>query len=294
MTTKQIWGLLLIILLNTVLLCFANSQESINYYSPENVLKFADHLYEQGDYLRAAGEYQRYFFYKPLESEKIRYRIALCYRFGGKSDLAIQQFETFLQESPNSRLTNNAYYQIGVSYFLMEQYGKSANYLNTSLPRITDVRYRAESHQLIGLSYLMQSQWFEAEKIFNVLQKSDVLAVREKAAVYNKYATQGTKLPSRSPFLAGFFSTIVPGAGRVYTGRVGDALNSLLTVGLTGWQAYDGFRRDGLSSVKGWGFGALSGIFYVGNIYGSVISARVYNRHVTDEFLATLFIEFPH
>lgn len=294
MTTKQIWGLLLIILLNTALLCFANSEESINYYSPENVLKFADHLYEQGDYLRAVGEYQRYLFYIPLEGEKIRYRIALCYRFGGKSDLAIQQFETFLQESPNSKLVSSTYYQIGVSYFLMEQYGKSANYLNTSLPRITDVRYHAESHQLIGLSYLMQRQWFEAEKIFNALQKSDVLAVREKAAVYNRYATQGAELPTRSPFLAGFFSAIVPGAGRIYTGRVGDALNSLLTVGLTGWQAYDGFRRDGLSSVKGWGFGTLSGIFYVGNIYGSVISARVYNHHVTDEFLATLFIEFPH
>jgi len=294
MTTKQKWGLLLIILLNTAFLCFANSEESINYYNPENVLKFADHLYEQGDYLRAVGEYQRYLFYKPLESEKIRYRIALCYRFGGKSDLAIQQFETFLQEAPTSKLVSSTYYQIGVSYFLMEQYGKSANYLNASLPRITDVRYRAESHQLIGLSYLMQNQWHEAEKIFNALQKSDVLAVREKAAVYNKYATQGAELPTRSPFLAGFFSAIVPGAGRIYTGRVGDALNSLLTVGLTGWQAYDGFRRDGISSVKGWGFGAISGIFYVGNIYGSVISARFYNRHVTDEFLATLFIEFPH
>ncbi len=294
MTTKQIWGLLLIILFNTALLCFANSEESINYYSPENVLKFADHLYEQGDYLRAAGEYQRYLFYKPPESEKIHYRIALCYRFGGKSDLAIQQFETFLKKSPNSKLRSSTYYQIGVSYFLMEQYGTSANYLNTSLPRITDVRYRAESRQLIGLSYLMQSQWFEAQKIFNVLQKSDVLAVREKAAMYSKYAVQGAKLPTRSPFLAGFFSAIVPGTGRIYTGRVGDALNSLLTVGLTGWQAYDGFRRDGISSVKGWTLGTLSGIFYVGNIYGSVISARFYNRHVADEFLATLFIEFPH
>ena len=37
--------------------------------------------------------------------------------------------------------------------------------------------------------------------------------------------------------------------------------------------------------------GTLSGIFYVGNIYGSVISARVYNRHVADEFLATLSVE---
>ena len=294
MTTKWISGFLLIILFNITLLSIADSEESFDYYSPENTLKFADYLYEQGDFLRAVGEYQRYLFYKPQDSEIIRYRIALCHRFGGKTEQAIQIFETFLQESPNSELASSTYFQIGVSYFLMERYEKSVNYLGASLPHITDILYRAESQQVIGLSYLMQKQWLEAEKIFNGLQESDVLEVREKAAMYSKYAAQGTKLPTRSPLLAGFLSTIVPGAGRVYTGRVGDAVNSLLTVGLTGWQAYDGFRRDGLSSVKGWTLGTLSGIFYLGNIYGSVISARVYNRHVADEFLATITIEFPY
>lgn len=294
MTTKQILGLLFIILLNAVCLPSANSEEPINYYSPENVIKFADFLYDQGDFLRAAGEYQRYLFYKPKESDKIRYRIALCYRLGGKTEQAIQTFEKFLQESPNSKLVSGAYYQIGVSYFLMEQYRESVKYLDTSLPHIRDTRFRAESQQLIGLSYLMQKRWVEAEKAFNVLQKSDVLVVREKAAAYSRYASQGTKLPTRSPYLAGFFSAVVPGAGRFYTGRIGDAFSSLLVVGVTGWQAYDGFRRDGLSSVKGWTLGTLGGIFYVGNIYGSVISARVYNRQVEDEFLTTLSIELPY
>ncbi len=289
MTTKRILGFLLIALFNITLLSIAD----IDYYSAENTLKFADYLYQQGDYLRAVGEYQRYLFYKPQDSEVIRYRIALCYRLGGKTEQAIQIFETFLQESPNSELASSTYYQIGVSYFLMEKYGKSVNYLDKFLPQITDVRYRAESQQLIGLSYLKQKRWFEAERIFNALQGSDVLEVREKAVIHSKYAAQGAKLPTRSPLLAGFLSTIVPGAGRAYTGRFGDALNSLLTVGLTGWQAYDGFRRDGFSSVKGWTLGTLSSIFYVGNIYGSVISARVFNRHVADEFLATLSIELP-
>lgn len=294
MHTKKILGYLLIILFNTTFLFVANSEESIDYYSPENVLKFADHLYEQGDYLRAVGEYQRYLFSQPQESEKIRYKIALCYRFGGKPEQAIRIFETFLQGSSDSKLASSAYYQIGVSYFLTEQFEKTAKYLDTSLPRITDDRYRAESQQLIGLSYLMLKQWLAAEEKFKVLQKSDVFVVRERASVYGKYAVQGTQLPTRSPFVAGFFSAVIPGTGRLYTGSIGDALTSLFTVGITGWQAYDGFRRDGLSSVKGWTLGTLSGIFYVGNIYGSVISASVYNRYVAEEFLATLLIEFPY
>ena len=294
MLNKKIGGFLIVLLLNSAFLSFANSEETLDYHSPENVLKFADYLTEQGDYLRAAGEYQRYLFYQPREKEQIRYRIALCYRLGGKTEQAIRSFEELLQESTDIKLTSSAYYQIGVSYFLMEQYGRSVHYFDESLPRITDNRYRAQTQQLIGLSYLKQYQWLEAEKIFNSLKKSDVLEVGQKAEVYSKYAMQGEQLPKRNPLLAGFLSTIIPGAGRVYTGRYSDALTSLFTVGITGWQAYDGFRRDGLSSAKGWTLGTLCSIFYVGNIYGSVISAGVYNRHAAEEFLTTLYIELPY
>lgn len=294
MPSKQIWGLLVIILLNTALLSFADSEEPFAYYSPENILKFADSLYAQGDYLRAAGEYQRYLFYQPQESAQIHYKIAVCYRFGGKTEQAIQGFEALLRTDPEGQFASRAYYQIGATYFLMDRYEQSAQFLHEALPRITDARQHAEAEQLIGLSYLRQKRWSEAGKFFKALQKSDVMQIREKAEVYHIYAEKGAALPTRSPFLAGTLSTIVPGAGRLYTGRFGDALTTLFTVGLTGWQAYDGFRRDGLSSAKGWTLGTLCGIFYVGNIYGSVISARVYNHHVTDEFLATLLVELPY
>ncbi len=275
-------------------LSVAGAEEARDYYSPVNVRKFADFLYKQGDFLRAAGEYQRFLFYQPRESHRIHYRIALCYRLGGNPEKAIEELDTFLHAYPDSQLASSAHYQIGVSYFLMEQFRQSVNYLDAALPRIADVRHRAALQELIGLSYLMQKRWLEADKVFNGLQESSVAGVGESATLYHNYAIQGTQLPSRSPFLAGILSTIVPGAGRLYTGRIGDALTSLLTVSLTGWQAYDGFRRDGLSSVKGWALGAFSGIFYVGNIYGSVISARVYNRHVEDEFLATLSIKLSY
>ena len=294
MKSKQIWGFLFIILLNAAFLSFTNADEPRDYYSPENVLKFADFLYEQGNYLRAVGEYHRYLFYEPQESEEIHYKIAVCYRFGGKTEHAIQGFETILRMYPESRYASRAYYQIGATYFLTDQYAQSARFLHEVLPHITDARQHAEAEQLIGLSYLLQKQWAEADDIFKKLGESDIIPVKEKAVVYHNYAEKGAHLPTRSPFLAGTLSTIVPGAGRLYTGRIGDALNSLLTIGLTGWQAYDGFRRDGLSSAKGWTLGTLCGIFYVGNIYGSVVSARVYNRHITDEFLATLSVELAY
>lgn len=294
MNSIQKWGFAFIILLSAVCLSVSASEELFDYYGLENVRKFADFLYEQGDYLRAAGEYQRYLFYQPQESEQIHYRIGLCYRFSGKTKQAIQNFERLLRTDPGSQFASRAYYQIGATYFLMEEFEQSAQFLRETLPHIVDARQHAEAQQLIGLSYLRQKQWSEAGEVFKVLRESDIVPVGEKAAVYHTYAEQGAHLPSRSPFLAGFFSTIVPGSGRLYTGRFADALTSLLTVGVMGWQAYDGFSRDGISSTKGWTFGTIGGIFYFGNIYGSVISARVYNRHVENEFLATLAVELPY
>ena len=294
MNNRQKLKFAFIFFLSLFFLSVVSADTPPDYYSPENVRKFADFLYEEGDYLRAVGEYQRYLFYEPQESEAIHYRIAVCYRFGGKAGQAIQSFETLLRTYPESEYISRIYYQIGATYFVMDQFDQSVQFLSDALPRITDSRQYAEAEQLIGLSYLRQKRWSDAGNIFSGLQASDIMQVREKAAVYNAYAERGKDLPTRSPFFAGMLSTIVPGAGRLYTGRLGDALTSLFTVGFTGWQAYDGFRRDGLSSAKGWTLGTLCGVFYVGNIYGSAISARVYNRDITDEFLATLFIELPY
>lgn len=294
MNTTQISKFLFVIFFTITLLSFVAAEESIEYYAPENVRKFADFLYEQGDYLRAAGEYERYLFYQPQEGEQIRYRIALCYRFAGHTEQAIQNLRMLLRMHPEGRFVSRAYYQIGATYFLQDEFGESARFLYETLPRITDTRQHAEAEQLIGLSYLMQKQWAEAGEVFRTLQESEVASVSQKAIVYHNFTKAGTRLPTRSPLLAGILSTIIPGAGRLYTGRLSDALASVLLVGITGWQAYDGFQRDGLSSVKGWTLGTIGGIFYVGNIYGSALSAHVYNRRVTDEFLATLSIELPY
>ena len=294
MNTTQIYKFLLIIFLTLTLLSFAAAQEPVDYYAPENVRQFADFLYKQGDYLRAASEYQRYLFYQPQESEQIHYRIALCYRFAGDMEQAVQNFQALLRRHPEGGFVSRAYYQIGATYFLQDRFAQSIQFLHETLPHITDTRQHAEAQQLIGLSYLMQKQWSEAGEVFKTLQGSEVVSVGQKAVVYHNFAKAGARLPTRSPFLAGMLSTIIPGAGRLYTGRLSDALNALMIVSITGWQAYDGFRRDGISSVKGWTLGTISGIFYVGNIYGSVIAARVYNRRIADEFLATLSIELPY
>jgi hypothetical protein len=67
--------------------------------------------------------------------------------------------------------------------------------------------------------------------------------------------------------------------GKVYSGRWKDGLVSLLFVGATGFQAYRGFSQKGSESIYGWIMGSLSVGFYIGNIFGSVKAAKIYNTN---------------
>ena len=268
------------------------SQPPIDYYQPENIRKFADYLYAQGDYLRAAGEYQRYLFSQPtaLGNDVLR-RITESYRLGGQPDRAVQFLGTFLQTQPNSNL---ARYELGATYFLTGQYDESIRFLKESRELLQRGEYRWKSQILIGMNTLMQKRWESTIQHFDQLDLNGLPeTVSHRASMYKGYAEKGRSLPSKSPLLAGFLSTVLPGSGRVYVGRPNDAMLTVFFLGVLGWAAYDGFSENGVSSRKGWTFGTLGGIFYLGNVYGSVVAAQTHNRRTEAAFLATIPLEIP-
>ena len=206
---------------------------------------------------------------------------------GGQPDRAVQ----FLQTQPNSNL---ARYELAATYFLIEQYDKSIRFLKESQDLFQGGDYRWKSQILIGMNTLMQKRWESAVQHFDQLNLSGLPeTVGHRASMYRKYAEDGKGLPSKSPLLAGFLSTVLPGSGRVYVGRPNDALLTVFLLGVLGWTAYDGFSENGVSSRKGWTFGTLGGIFYLGNVYGSVVAAQTHNRRTEAAFLATISLEIP-
>ena len=292
---NPLWRGLLVFMCWGLVAGHALAEESpVAYYQPENIRRFADALYRQGDYLRAAGEYQRYLFYKPQDADQILLRIAESYRLGGRIDRTIQFLQTVLQEYPRSGVTDVARYEIGYSYFLTGQYGRSLRFLQEAQSAIPEGETRWKAQQLMGLNYLMQKRWDEASRAFYQLGSQELPPdFRQRIETYRQYAETGKRLPTKNPVLAGFLSTIVPGAGKIYAKRARDAVFSMMILGIIGWQAYDGFQRDGTTSVKGWVFGTLTGVFYLGNIYGSVVAAQIHNRQVETELLEEVAAQLP-
>ena len=260
----------------------------IDYYQPANIRKFADYLYAQGDYLRAAGEYQRYLFSQSTAfGNDVLRRIAESYRLGGQPDRALQ----FLQTQPDSNLVR---YELGATYFLIGQYDESVRFLKESQDLFQGEDYRWKSQLLIGMNKLMQKRWERAIQHFDQFDLSGAPeAVGHRVSVYKRHAEDGRDLPSKSPLLAGFLSTALPGSGRFYVGRSNDALLTVFLLGVLGWGAYDGFSENGVSSRKGWTLGTIGGIFYLGNIYGSVVVAQRHNQRTEAAFLATIPLDIP-
>ena len=98
-------------------------------------------------------------------------------------------------------------------------------------------------------------------------------------------AIQGSRLPRKSPLLAGTLSALAPGTGRIYAGRKGDGILSLVTLAATTWQAYNGFHRNGVQSVKGWIYGSFGAFLYAGNVYGSAVAVRIFNQQSEQKLL---------
>jgi len=267
------------------LLCLASfSYGETDYYSPENTLRFADYLYQTKDYLRAAGEYQRYLFHSPEDADNALFRIGLCYRRAGDTVKAVDFFSKVDSES---RLHFAASYQIAYTYFLSGQYENSIRFLDQTLDGTENVDELGRLGILTAFNYLRQKRWRDAEGILQPLILKDV-ELNGVASSLRIRAREGVNLPRKNPALAGLFSTVIPGVGKMYCGQYGDGIYSLIVVGVTGLVAWSGFQENGVHSVRGWLLGSMSAVFYVGNIYGSTVAAQIYNRQLESNLLKRL------
>lgn len=99
---------------------------------------------------------------------------------------------------------------------------------------------------------------------------------------------------TKSPFLAGLMSAVVPGTGKFYTGHIGQGAMGLVGVGVLGLQAWEAYRKDGIESPRFIVFGTLFSVFYAANIWGSVVGVRVtemrYNQDVDEAILVNMHL----
>ena len=75
--------------------------------------------------------------------------------------------------------------------------------------------------------------------------------------------------------LAALASAVIPGAGKVYAGRLGEGVAAFLTVGSLGAITAENWKKHGLRDWRTIVAGSLCATFYLGNIYGSYMSVSI-------------------
>ncbi len=244
---------------------------------PEQLLGFAQHLFEAEEYYRAITEYQRFIFLYPEDSRvpQARFQIGACY-FGGKQwKEAVKVWQANLGHSFPPELRQQTLYQLAAGHYKLEQYRLCRQYLEQLRQEYPKSLLHPGAQKLLTASYLAQERWGEAAR---AVQQMGLPQAEE----LSRQVAQGVELPLKSPGLAAGLSAILPGAGQLYAGRRQDAMMAFLLNGLFIWGTVEAFSHDKKATgvillffESGW---------YFGNIYSATSSAHKYNRKLKQDF----------
>lgn len=250
------------VVLTIILLCsFQIYSQGLKqqFNSPEQIKVFADYLFCEKDFLRAADEYQRLLDIN--KNDTLIFKQGLSFSFMGDYGNAANKFTSLNTES---KYYNSSREELSKINFI------TGNFTNIDSIETEPIK------KLEAFSYLIRDEKLPTAEIlsspFRDIEKRNILDFYRKKKEINY----------KSPVIAGVLSFIIPGAGKIYTGNVSDGLTSFVVTSLLGFIAYDNFRAG--HNEKGWIFGSLAFLFHAGNIYGSAAEAQLYNAKANESF----------
>lgn len=234
-----------------------------SFHSPAMRKLFADHLFCAQDYIRAIEEYEKY--YRITSEDTVLFKIALSYLKLENYDNAASRLIKFTPES-------EFYYKSRLEYLKSRILAR--DYL--TIKEFADNSSIKNELKLLNMSFLLYDYVMPEEKIF--LLPFDGSELNTVTGLYRHKINP----PEKSPVIAGLLSAIVPGAGKIYTNQISDGLTAFVLNGLFAFLSYNNFKHD--HQFRGWLFAAAGSLFYAGNVYGSAVSAVIYNSRVEQEF----------
>jgi outer membrane protein assembly factor BamD (BamD/ComL family) len=252
----------------------------------DQILGFANALFNDGDYFRAITEYKRFLFLHPTDPRagRVRLQVGLSYQRGQQWDDARQTFESIARQHPDAEIRAEAAYLVGETSFQQGRYAQAIADLRPVAERYGQTPAGERARYLLGWSYLRARQWPEASQTFDSIGTTSPLFPSSR--VLADAAREGEHLPRKSPALAGLMSAVIPGTGHFYTGRFRDGTIALLLNGA--------FLAAGIEAVSAGNEAAAGLLFffeaawYSGALYGAVNAAQKYNRDLEERWLQGL------
>ncbi len=244
-------------------------------------LRFADHLFGDGDYYRAISEYRRYLFLtqgRGDDAPRAALAIGEALLRGEQYDAAGRQFDGVATRAVDLKLRRAALFSAARAY------------LEDGRPELAKPRFRlivedpeaeaelqAPSRWLLAWGHFDAGELERAREIFAGIAADPTSPYAKDAQGVVDSIDKRGELDTKDPLLAALFS-IVPGGGHAYLGQWGTAVTSLT------WNALFIIAAVSAWITGDWGvalvltFAELG--WYSGSMFGAIAGAYRHNRDV--------------
>lgn len=247
--------------------------------------------FEFGNYLISSGNFIEVLNYPSIinlaqlsneQSDSLSFLIGKAHFYNKSFDLAKSSFSSITETS----LFEPAQYYSTLSNLYLSNYGFS----NSTL---LDLPNDGLNTLIKKGDFILLNNIDSAKSV--MLRKSDFLIQKHFNDLDNVIlGIESHK--TKSAFLAGLMSAIIPGSGKFYSGKVGEGVASLLMVGILTASSIEQFNNGGFKNTQFYLMSLPAAFFYVGNIYGSYFSVKVsnieFNEQIRNEVLFHLHIPF--
>ena len=144
-----------------------------------------------------------------------------------------------------------------------------------------------------GASALLQNDFDRFNQVGNSFKYNNFACAEEQRELF-KRRDELLQNKKKSPLLAGLMSAVVPGSGKFYAGYRGQALSSMFPTLIFAASAAEAYYRAGPKSFQFIAAASIFSIFYVGNIWGSVLSVKTFyeirNNEIRNNIMLDLHI----
>lgn len=244
----------------------------------ENNTEFLNYLYRTKQF-RHLISYSQYLNEGPANSisaDSIRYLTA-------KSHFQLKEYEA---SNKNLTVITQSFNAYNETRFLMSANANQLDNYDDARKALEDINPTDsitegfKYFELSGIALLNRD--LKKYYSYDTLIKTDYYFYETERQSLAQIANNFSQRKEKSPFVGGLLSAVIPGAGRFYAGKRGQAIYSFVISAFLGLQTWESYQKNGVNSARFITYGSLFSLFHIGNIWGSALSVKNYNNEYNE------------
>ena len=249
----------------------------VGFAQNKNELPFIEHLINKGYYFEAIHQ---------IDSDTLNYgqfQLDSLNYYKGWAHYSLKNLEqstqSLLKVGKESPFYLKSRFFAGYNQTFLESYDEARKIIGQMNLR-DEPNFSLVNFELSGID-MLQGNWSKAKEQLQLVNPN-IATINQQVTALSQISRQHETHRSKSPFLAGLMSGIIPGSGKIYAGKTGEGIAAMIATTGFGLITWENYRKLGIGHVKTIFFGSIFAANYVSNIYGSVISVRIIKNDYQD------------